>query len=289
MRVARDLETLRAHTAELRSGGRALALVPTMGALHAGHLALVAEARRLAAAAVASIFVNPLQFGANEDLDRYPRDEAGDLAALRGAGCDLAWLPAPAVMYPPGAATTIEVGGPAEDWEGAARPGHFRGVATVCAKLFCQVGADVAVFGEKDWQQLQVVRRMARDFDLPVRVVGVPTVREPDGLAMSSRNRFLAPAARALAPRLHGEMRRAAAAITGGAPVAGALAGAAARLAGAGFGVDYFSLVEAETMRPLEALPPPPGGSARLVAAARLGDVRLLDNLPVPPEGAAAG
>lgn len=290
MRVARDLEALRAGAAALRAGGRpTLAFVPTMGALHAGHLALLAEARRLAPATVASIFVNPLQFGANEDLDRYPRDEAGDLAALRGAGCDLAWLPTPAVMYPPGAATTIEVGGPAEGWEGAARPGHFRGVATVCAKLFCQVGADVAVFGEKDWQQLQVVRRMARDLDLPVRVVGVPTVREPDGLAMSSRNRFLSPVERALAPRLHAEMRRAVAAVAGGAPVAGALAGAAARLAEAGFGVDYFSLVGAESMRPLEALPPPPGGSARLVAAARLGNVRLLDNLPVPPEGATAG
>jgi pantoate--beta-alanine ligase len=148
-----------------------------------------------------------VQFGAHEDLDRYPRDEAGDLDALRAAGCDLVWLPTPAAMYPPGSATTVEVGGPAEGWEGAARPGHFRGVATVCAKLFGQTGADVAVFGEKDWQQLQVVRRMVRDLALPVRIVGVPTVREPDGLAMSSRNRFLSPAERALAPRLHAEMR----------------------------------------------------------------------------------
>ena len=285
MRFARDLQSLRAATAALRAGGRTLALVPTMGALHAGHLALVAEARRLADATVASIFVNPLQFAAHEDLDRYPRDEAGDLAALRGAGCDLAWLPMPAVMYLPGAATAVEVGGPAEGWEGAERPGHFRGVATVCTKLFCQAGADVAVFGEKDWQQLQVVRRVVRDLDLPVRIVGVPTVREPDGLAMSSRNRFLAPAQRALAPRLHAEMRRAAAAIAGGAPVAEALDGAAGVLRLAGFGVDYFALVEAETLRPLDALPPSSGGSARLLAAARLGTVRLLDNLPVPPEG----
>lgn len=250
MRIARDLDALRACTAELRAGGRTLALVPTMGALHAGHLALVAEARRLAPATVASIFVNPLQFGAREDLGRYPRDEAGDLSALRGAGCDLAWLPTPAVMYPPGSATTVEVRGPAEGWEGAERPGHFRGVATVCSKLFNQTGADVAVFGEKDWQQLQVVRRMARDLDLPVRVVGVPTVREPDGLAMSSRNRFLSPEERALAPRLHGEMRRAAEAVAVvGADAPAALAGAVRGLERAGFGVDYLALVEAETDR----------------------------------------
>lgn len=278
------MESLRAGIAELRAPGRrTLALVPTMGALHAGHLALVAEARRVADATVASIFVNPLQFAAHEDLDRYPRDEAGDLSALREAGCDLVWMPAPAVMYPPGSATTIEVGGPAEGWEGAARPGHFRGVATVCAKLFGQTGADVAVFGEKDWQQLQVVRRMARDLGLPVRIAGVPTVREPDGLAMSSRNRFLDPARRALAPRLHAAMRRAAAAIAAGAPAAGALAEAARGLDASGFGVEYLALVDAETMRPLER-PPLPGGAARLVAAARLGTVRLLDNLPMPPE-----
>ncbi len=287
MRVARDLEALRAGVAELRAEKRTLAFVPTMGALHAGHLALVAAARRLAGATVASIFVNPLQFAAHEDLHRYPRDEAGDLAALRGAGCDLVWLPAPEVMHPPGSATTVEVLGPAEGWEGAARPGHFRGVATVCAKLFNQTGAEVAVFGEKDWQQLQVVRRMARDLALPVRVVGVPTVREPDGLAMSSRNRFLSPAERALAPRLQERMRRAAADVTAGAPVAAALGEAVEGLGAAGFGVDYFALVEAETMRPLEALPPPGGGLARLVAAARLGTVRLLDNLAVPPGPAA--
>jgi pantoate--beta-alanine ligase len=283
MRIARDLDTLRAAAAELRAGGRTLAFVPTMGALHAGHLALVAEARRLAPATAASIFVNPLQFGAHEDLDRYPRDEAGDLDALRAAGCDLAWLPTPAVMYPPGSATTVEVGGPTEGWEGAARPGHFRGVATVCAKLFGQTGADVAVFGEKDWQQLQVVRRVVRDLALPVRIVGVPTVREPDGLAMSSRNRFLSPPERALAPRLHAEMWRAAEAVAAGAPAAATVAGAAQELGRAGFGADYFAVVEAETMRPLEAWPAPDGGPARLVAAVRLGTVRLLDNLPVPP------
>lgn len=285
MRIARDPGTLRARVAELRAAGRAVALVPTMGALHAGHLALVEAARRLADAVVASIFVNPLQFAAHEDLDRYPRDEAADLAALEGVGCDLAWLPTPEVMYPPGEATTVEVRGPAEGWEGAERPGHFRGVATVCAKLFGQVGAEVAVFGEKDWQQLQVVRRIVRDLALPVRVAGVPTVREADGLAMSSRNRFLLAAERALAPRLFAEMHGAAAAIAAGAPVDGALADAAGALRVAGFGVDYLALVEPETMRALTSLPP--SGAARMVAAARLGTVRLLDNLPVPP--AAAG
>ncbi len=199
----------------------------------------------------------------------------------------MAWLPTLGAMYPPGSAIAVEVRGPAEGWEGAARPGHFRGVATVCAKLFNQTGADLAVFGEKDWQQLQVVRRVVRDLALPVRVVGVPTVREPDGLAMSSRNRFLSPAERALAPRLHAGMWRAAAGISAGALVAAALGGAVEGLGAAGFGVDYFALVEAETMRPLEALPPPGGGPARLVAAARLGTVRLLDNLAVPPGPAA--
>jgi pantoate--beta-alanine ligase len=283
VRIARDLRTLRNGVAEMRAAGRTVALVPTMGALHAGHLALVAAAREMAQASVASIYVNPLQFGANEDLDRYPRDEAGDLAALRDAGCDLAWLPTPENMYPPGEATTVEVRGPAEGWEGAARPGHFRGVATVCTKLFCQVGAEVAVFGEKDWQQLQVVRRVVRDLAIPIRIAGVPTVREPDGLAMSSRNRFLAPAEWALAPRLFAELRRAAKAIGAGAPVAETLAAGAGALGAIGFGVDYFALVEGETMRPL-AEPGRPG-AARMVAAARLGAVRLLDNLPVPSAG----
>jgi pantoate--beta-alanine ligase len=286
MRIARDLESLRAGTAALRAGGRTLALVPTMGALHAGHLSLVAAARRSAQATVASVFVNPLQFAAHEDLDRYPRDEAGDLAALRETGCDLVWLPTPETMYPPGSATTVEVRGPAEGWEGDARPGHFGGVATVCAKLFCQTGADVAVFGEKDWQQLQVVRRMVRDLAIPVRILGVPTMREPDGLAMSSRNRFLLPPERAVAPRLFGEMRRVAEAIGAGDPAAAAIAWATRALQDAGFGVDYLALVDADTMRAIDALPTT--GAARLVAAARLGTVRLLDNLPVPP-GVGAG
>jgi pantoate--beta-alanine ligase len=280
MLVVRDLPSLRDATAQLAAEGRRLALVPTMGALHRGHISLLAAARDAVGAGgtvAASIFVNPLQFGPQEDLARYPRDEAGDLDRLREAGCDLAWLPSPEVMYPAGHATGIEVGGPSEGWEGAARPGHFRGVATVCAKLFLQTGADVAVFGEKDWQQLQVVRRMARDLDIPIRILPSPTVREADGLAMSSRNRFLAPAERAVAPRLYAVMQELVAALADGAPAAPRLEAAASALAGAGFVPDYLALVDAEGLRPLSAVGDIP---ARLIAAARLGSVRLLDNMP---------
>lgn len=279
MLVCRDLPALRAATGTLRDAGRRLGLVPTMGALHAGHIELIAAARREADAVAASIFVNPLQFAATEDLARYPRDEDGDLAKLRAAGCDLVWMPPVDAMYPPGAATVIEVAGPSAGWEGDARPRHFRGVATVCAKLFLQTGAAVAAFGEKDWQQLQVVTRMARDLDIPIRILPVPTVREADGLAMSSRNRFLTAADRATAPLLHQAMTRAADAILDGAVVAASLQAAQAGLRGAGFAPDYLALVEAETLRPLDA--PRRDGPMRLIAAARLGSVRLLDNIAV--------
>ncbi|WP_198370955.1 pantoate--beta-alanine ligase [Roseomonas rosulenta] len=279
MLVCRDLASLRSATARLREGGRRLGLVPTMGALHAGHLELVAAARRESDAVAASIFVNPLQFAANEDLARYPRDEAGDLAKLAAAGCDLVWMPPVEVMYPPGAATVIEVAGPSAGWEGDARPGHFRGVATVCAKLFLQTGAEVAAFGEKDWQQLQVVTRMARDLDIPIRILPVATVREADGLAMSSRNRFLTEDQRRRAPLLHRAMTDAAAAIAGGAPVAATLAAAEAKLHDGGFAPDYLALVEAETLRGLDVRRA--DGPMRIIAAARLGAVRLLDNIPV--------
>jgi len=271
MRIVRDLAGLRAARKELGP----LALVPTMGALHAGHVSLLEAARGTGLPVAASIFVNPLQFGPQEDLARYPRDEAGDLAKLEAAGCDLAWLPTVEVMYPPGRATTIEVLGPSEGWEGAARPGHFRGVATVCAKLFLQTGAAVAVFGEKDWQQYQVIRRMVADLDLPLRIIGGPTVREADGLAMSSRNRFLDAASRQLAPLLPQAMQQAAAAMLAGTAPEAALEAARGGLAASGFAVDYLALVEAETLRPATA---PPG---RLIAAAKLGGVRLLDNIAV--------
>lgn len=278
MKIARTLPDLNEALASLRSAGRRVGLAPTMGALHHGHLALVEEARRHAEAVVVSIFVNPLQFNPNEDLSRYPRDEAGDLRKLEGVGCDLVWLPPVEVMYPPGVATVIEVAGPSAGFEGAARPGHFRGVATVCTKLFNQTGADVAVFGEKDWQQLQVVRRMVADLDMRIRIIGHPTVREPDGLALSSRNIRLSPAERALAPVLARRMRDAIAAMDAGAPPAETLATATAALRAEGFTPDYLALVEPESMAPW---PSGKTGDARLLAAVGLGDVRLLDNMPV--------
>lgn len=277
MLIARTLPELRTHCATLRSRFGSLALVPTMGALHAGHMALVHAAAAHRAGIVTSIFVNPLQFGPAEDLARYPRDEAGDLAMLDAAGCHLAWLPDLATMYPPDAVTTISLEGPALRWEGDARPGHFRGVATVCAKLFGQVRPDRAYFGEKDWQQLQVVTRMAADLLLPLEIVGVPTVREADGLALSSRNRFLAPAERAVAARLPEALKQAARRLARGEAAAPVLADARTALTGAGFAVDYVALVDGPTLAPLERAQP----QARLIAAARLGAVRLIDNMAV--------
>ncbi|HVY15565.1 MAG TPA: pantoate--beta-alanine ligase [Rhodopila sp.] len=276
MLIARSLAELREGCARLRRQAGALALVPTMGALHAGHRALVRAGVESGAATAASIFVNPLQFGAHEDLSRYPRDEAGDLAALEAEGCALVWLPDVATMYPAGEATTITVSGPAERWEGDARPGHFRGVATVCAKLFGQVRPDRAYFGEKDWQQLQVVKRMVADLLLPLEIVGVETVREPDGLAMSSRNRFLTPAERAKAPVLNRTLRSVAERLREGAPAA-MLAEATEALGRQGFEVNYLALVDGPSLAPIDRAIP----AARLITAARLGTVRLLDNIGV--------
>lgn len=275
MEQARTIAELHAGCRTLRDECGALALVPTMGALHNGHRALVREAAANGTAVVASIFVNPLQFGANEDLSRYPRDEAGDLAALEASGCQLVWLPDVATMYPAGDATTIDVAGPAEQWEGTARPGHFRGVATVCAKLFGQVRPDRAYFGEKDWQQLQVVHRLVADLHLPLEIIGVPTVREPDGLALSSRNRFLTEQERATAPLLYGVLNALARALATGSQADAALADARAELSNAGFAMDYLALVDGVTMRTLQMVRP----GSRLIAAARLGSVRLIDNL----------
>jgi pantoate--beta-alanine ligase len=273
MQIIRDLPMLRQASAAARHGGRRLALVPTMGALHQGHLALVAAARQVAETVAVSIFVNPLQFAAGEDLSRYPRDERGDLAKLASAGCDLVWMPDVSTMYPPGSATRIEVGGPAEGFEGAARPEHFRGVATVCTKLFSQTQADVAVFGEKDWQQLQVVTRVAADLDLPVRILGHPTVREADGLACSSRNIRLTAEQRALAPLLPRLMEVALEMMRAGAAPGPVLARTTQQITEAGFAPDYLALVQPETLAPWQS------GPGRLLAAARLGEVRLLDNM----------
>jgi len=273
MRIAKTLPQLREALGILGPVG----LVPTMGALHAGHLTLLAAAKAGGRPVVASIFVNPLQFGPNEDFARYPRDEAGDLAKLEAAGCDLVWLPGVAEMYPAGAASTIVVEGPALLWEGAARPGHFSGVATVVAKLFGQVRPEAAYFGEKAWQQVQVIRRMVEDFLLPVRVVPVAIVREADGLALSSRNRFLAPEERAVAPALFAALRDAAARIGAGENVAASLDAAKAAVRAVGMAPDYLALVQAQSLEPLTELARP----ARIIAAARLGSVRLLDNVAV--------
>jgi pantoate--beta-alanine ligase len=275
MLLARTLPELRAACAGLRRQADALALVPTMGALHEGHRALVRAGVASGAATVVSIFVNPLQFGPNEDLTRYPRDETGDLAALQAEGCALAWLPDVATMYPADEATTITVAGPAERWEGEARPGHFCGVATVCAKLFGQVRPDRAYFGEKDWQQLKVVKRMVADLLLPLRIIGVETVREADGLAMSSRNRFLTAEDRGKAPMLIAALRATAARLAAGEPSAAALADARSALERQGFAVNYFALIDGDSLIPVEHAAP----GTRLIAAAKLGTVRLLDNI----------
>lgn len=274
--VARSVAALRRQVAAWRSRGERIGLVPTMGALHAGHLALVAASQTQCARTVVSIFVNPKQFGPREDFAAYPRPETDDLAKLTVAGADMAYIPAIDEMYPDGFTTTISLGGPAEPLEGAHRPGHFDGVATVVAKLLTQVAPDAAFFGEKDWQQLMVVRRMARDLNLPVDIVGVTTVREPDGLALSSRNVYLSAEERRIAPTLHRVMRAAADEIAHGAPAASILQRSIAKLNAAGFSVEYLELRAAETMAP-----PMPSRPWRLLAAARLGRTRLIDNLPV--------
>ncbi len=277
MLIARSLAELDSAVSELRREDGTLALVPTMGALHEGHLALIEAGRRRGGTVAASIFVNPTQFGVGEDLARYPRDEAGDLAKLEAAGCDLVWLPSVEVMYPPGDVTRIEVGGPSQGFEGTARPGHFAGVATVVAKLFGQTRADLALFGAKDWQQVQVIKRMVADLCLPVAIEVVPTLRAPDGLALSSRNRFLSEAERAVAPVLYQTLERLAGELRGGAEVRAAIGAASVRLRAVGFRPDYVALVDAESLQPIERL----GGENRVLAAARLGGVRLLDSVGV--------
>ena len=278
MQSIREVPQLTAALIALRAGGKSLALVPTMGALHAGHMSLIEEARRKADRVVASIFVNPLQFGENEDLDRYPRQEAKDGVMLEEAGCDLLWLPAAADIYPPGFATTISVKGLGDRWEGEARPGHFDGVATVVAKLLCAIRPDIALFGEKDFQQLAVIRRMAQDLQLGVEVLGVDTVRDEDGLALSSRNAYLSADERTRAVELPGALNEAAERILAGTPVAEALREAKNRLSAAGFSrIDYVALVNAMTLEPLDR----PVGPMRLIAAAVIGTTRLIDNIAV--------
>ena len=277
MQTVHDLASLRAALRAWRKQDQRIALVPTMGNLHAGHHALVRRAQQCAPRVVVSVFVNPTQFGPNEDYTRYPRTLRQDQAGLAALDCDLLFAPAVEVMYPygPEQALSIHVPEITDVLEGAHRPGHFDGVATVVAKLFAMVQPDYAVFGEKDWQQLQVVRRMVADLHLPVEVIAVETVREADGLALSSRNRYLAADERARAPALHRALRHAAGRLAAGAEAAAVLAEATASLTAEGFAVDYFALVDGPSLRAIPALAP----GARLIAAARLGPVRLLDNL----------
>jgi len=278
--IVRSVAELRARVRIWRAGGERVGLVPTMGALHDGHLSLVARALAECDRVVVTLFVNPKQFGPNEDFARYPRDEAADAAKLLAAGADLLYAPDVATMYAEGFATTVTVAGLTDGMEGAVRPGHFAGVATVVSKLLNQAGADDAYFGEKDYQQLAVIRRLAGDLDIATRIHGAPTVREADGLALSSRNAYLTPEQRKIAPALQRALAEAAAALRGGAAVPPTLDAARAAILKAGFeAVDYVELRDAESLAPLAALTRP----ARLLAAARLGKTRLIDNVAVAP------
>ncbi len=274
MQTVSSLPDLRQTLAQWRADGASIALVPTMGALHAGHMALVDAARERGAKVVASIFVNPKQFGPNEDLARYPRPIAADQALLAAHGCELLWLPDVATMYPTGFATNVSVTGVSDGLDGAARPGHFDGVATVVTKLFNQVRPDAAFFGEKDFQQLAVIRRMVTDLDQGLEIVGVPTVRDADGLALSSRNVYLSSDERARALALPRALAAAKRAIEAGE--SGAIDAARAALQQAGFVPDYVELVDANTLGA-----PISGQPRRLLAAARIGSTRLIDNLAI--------
>ena len=277
MQTVHSGEELAESLAALRRGGT-VALVPTMGALHAGHISLIEEARRRADRVVATIFVNPTQFGAGEDLNRYPRREDADAEMLREAGCNLLWMPGVEDIYPLGFATTVSVSGLSDRWEGEARPGHFDGVATVVAKLLLSVRPDIAIFGEKDFQQLAVIRRMVEDLAVGVEIVGAPTVRDPDGLALSSRNAYLSDEDRESALVLPRSLDRAREAILSGSDLDSALRTARQELAQAGFSkIDYVALVDAVTLEPLSR----PAGRMRLIAAATIGGTRLIDNLPL--------
>jgi pantoate--beta-alanine ligase len=275
--VVRTLNTVDRTIRTYRDAGETLALVPTMGALHAGHLALVRRARRRADRVAVSIFVNPAQFAPTEDFANYPRSFDTDIAALQDEKVDLVWAPSREVMYPEGFATSVHVKGPATvDLEDRFRPHFFGGVATVVAKLFAQCRPDFAVFGEKDYQQLKTVIRMAADLDLRVKVIGVPTVREKDGLALSSRNVYLSPAERAVAPVLYRTLKESAARIVAGEPIARVMSEGWLAIEAAGFAVDYFEARHAETLRRVESAD---DGPLRLLVAARLGKTRLIDNI----------
>jgi len=277
--TVRDLESLRRRVQAWRREGLSIALVPTMGALHKGHITLMERAKQMADRVVATLFVNPKQFGPAEDLDAYPRRETQDFELLNEAGVHLLFAPDVAAMYPPGFSTNIQIGGIGSVLDGAHRPGHFDGVATVVCKLLLQVLPAIALFGEKDYQQLCVIRRLVADLNIPVDILGVATVREADGLAMSSRNAYLTPDERAAAPTLYAAITEAAAAISQGEPIAAVLEAARAKIRAAGFAkVDYIEARHAETLAPLSSNAEP----GRILAAAQLGRARLIDNVAVP-------
>jgi pantoate--beta-alanine ligase len=277
--VVRTAADLRRAVGEFRAAGRTIGMIPTMGALHEGHTSLVQGALDRGDVPVASIFVNPTQFGPNEDLAAYPRDEAGDFAKLEAAGCRIAYAPGVEEMYPGPQLTTVTVAGLTDGLCGPFRPGHFQGVATVVCKLLMMAMPDRGYFGEKDYQQLQVLKRMARDLAMPIEIVGMPTIREPDGLAMSSRNRYLSPQERKIAIAMYRELTALAAKVRDGrTPCAKAVAESTQALCAAGFDkVEYFDVVDAESLAQIECV----AGPARIAAAARLGRTRLIDNVAV--------
>lgn len=279
VQVVRTVAELRDAVRAYRKAGDSIALVPTMGALHRGHLALVDYAHQRCRRAVVSIFVNPTQFAPHEDLSRYPRDEAGDLAKLASVTADLVWAPNVEEMYPEGFATHICPTGAARGLEGDIRPHHFGGVATVCCKLFSQVTPDIAIFGEKDFQQLCVLKQMVRDLNLPLVIEGAPTIRESDGLALSSRNVYLTPHERAVAPVLFKSISDVAEAVRSGIGPAAAIETAVSAILAAGFArVDYVAVKDAETLSHYDGTAGRPG---RVLVAAVIGKTRLIDNVPI--------
>jgi pantoate--beta-alanine ligase len=279
--IVRTVRDLRTRVATWRNAGETVALVPTMGAIHAGHLSLVSLAKTQATRVVTSLFVNPLQFGPREDFHAYPRNESHDATVLAAAGSDLLYAPEASEMYPPHFSTKVSVGDLTEDLCGAARPNHFDGVATVVTKLLLQCAPDKAIFGEKDYQQLLVIKRLVRDLNIQVEIIGAPIVREDDGLALSSRNTYLAPAQRAVAPILYRTLRQVARELEQGCGADAAAEAGRFKLEAAGFRVDYVAVREPDTLKPLHG----PVQVARVLAAVHLGKTRLIDNVPMPLEG----
>jgi pantoate--beta-alanine ligase len=278
--LVRTVRDLRTRVAAWRKAGETVALVPTMGAIHAGHLSLVSVAQTQADRVLTSLFVNPLQFGPREDFHAYPRNESRDATVLAAAGSDLLYAPEASEMYPPHFSTRVSVGDLTEDLCGAARPNHFDGVATVVTKLLLQCAPDTAIFGEKDYQQLLVIKRLVRDLNIQVAIIGGPIVREDDGLALSSRNAYLSPAQRAVAPILYQTLRQVALELAQGCGADAAAEAGRFKLEAAGFRVDYVAVREPDTLKPLHG----PVQVARVLAAVYLGKTRLIDNVPMPLE-----